>query len=408
MALLLTGPVAQSVRADVLDTGVNAVAANAPAASPQLFVNPSTGKDDVSVGRSEATPFKTIAYALQQAKAGDIVQLAAGLYSRETGETFPLVVPQGVTLQGNEFNQGSTVTIVGGDFFSSSWWGSQNIVLLPKSNSQVIGVSVTNGNSRGTGIWIESSNATIRGCTFTKSAREGVFVAGTSNPTLENNLFSENNANGVALTGNSTGVVRNNTFQNTGFGIAVSEKAAPQLVNNQVRGNVDGIVVSHTAAPQLRGNIVESNKRDGLVAISAAKPDLGNATAPGRNVFRNNGRFAVYNATLKNSLVVEGNDITGNMQLTANGPTGVDQNASPEAQAAAPNAAIAMTNVATTPATAPAIAPKTATTPAVKSVPSVKVALDANKLKQELAKAPTVQYKGKTYVLLENLMRLTK
>jgi parallel beta-helix repeat protein len=390
------------VHAQSYEMGVNAIAANIPTAKPQLFVNSNVGRDSLSAGRNEATPFKTISYALSQAKPGDIVQVASGLYTQELGETFPLVVPQGVTLQGSEFNRGSTVTVMGGGRFASSWWGSQDVSILAKSDSQISGLTVTNPNSRGTGIWIEAANVTVQGCTFTKSAREGVFAAGKSNPTIENNSFVDNSANGLAMTGMSTGMVRNNLFQKTGFGIAVSEKSSPQLINNRVQDNVDGIVVSHSATPQLRGNIVEGNRRDGLVAISAAQPDLGNTSTPGRNIFRNNGRYAIYNATLKNTFAVEGNDVNGKLQLSASGPTGVDQNSLPELQAYAPSAAA---QSVAQPVAQPAIA--------VLAVPSAKastqkIALDSVKLKQELAKAPTVQYKGKTYVLLENVMRLTK
>jgi parallel beta-helix repeat protein len=391
-----------SAQAQSVDrTGVNAIAVNLPTAKAQLFVSSMSGKDDVTVGRDESAPFKTIAFALQQARSGMVIQIAPGMYTVETGEVFPLVIPQGVTIQGNEFNQGSNVNITGGDFTSSAWWGSQNVAILAKADSQIVGISVTNANSRGTGVWIESANVTVRGCTFSKSAREGVFVAGKASATVEGNLFVDNSANGLALTGMSTGMVRNNTFQKTGFGIAVSEKASPQIVNNLVQNNVDGIVVSHSANPQLRGNRIEDNKRDGLVAISNAKPDLGNAKEPGRNIFRGNGRYAIYNATLKNVLAMEGNDVTGTMQLMANGPTGVNQNTPPIAElesyqsklpTVAPNA------LAGSGAIAP---PKPAVTV---QVPPTKKAV-AVKPKSALSKAPTVKYKGKTYVLLESLTR---
>jgi parallel beta-helix repeat protein len=388
------------------EMGVNAIAANIPIAKPQLFVNSNIGRDDLSAGRNEATPFKTISYALSLAKPGDIIQVSSGLYTQQLGETFPLVVPQGVTLQGSEFNQGSTVTVMGGGRFASSWWGSQDVSILAKSDSQISGLTVTNPNSRGTGIWIEAANVSVRGCTFTKSAREGVFAAGKSNPTIENNLFVDNSANGLAMTGMSTGMVRNNVFQKTGFGIAVSEKSFPQLVNNRVQDNVDGIVVSHSATPQLRGNVIEGNRRDGLVAISSAQPDLGSTIAPGRNIFRNNGRYAIYNATLKNTLVAEGNDINGRLQLSASGPTGVDPNALPELQAFIPGAAAQSQPIAQ-----PAVAaPSAVAIPAVSTAKAStrKMTLDSAKLRQELAKAPTVQYKGKTYILLENVKHLTK
>lgn len=382
------------------NSGVNAIAANLPAAKAQLFVNASLGKDDMSAGRDESAPFKTISFALGQAQSGMIIQIAPGSYTPETGEVFPLVIPQGVTLQGNEFNQGSSTIITGGGFASSAWWGSQNVAVWAKAESQIVGVSVTNPNSRGTGIWIETANVAVRGCTFSKSAREGVFVAGKASATVENSLFFENSANGIALTGMSTGMVRNNTFQKTGFGIAVSEKASPQLVNNRVLDNVDGIVVSHSAMPQLRGNVVEGNKRDGFVAISDAKPDLGNAATPGRNTFRNNGRFAVYNATFKNALTAEGNDMTGNMQLAANGPTGVDQNTppSPELESYSAKLPVVMPNV---------VAMPTATAPK-KTAPASKTVASTITSKQNLSKAPTVKYKGKTYVLLESVTRSAK
>jgi parallel beta-helix repeat protein len=381
--------------------GVNAIAANPSIAKARLFVNSNTGKDDLSAGRNESAPFRTIAFALQQAQPGTIVQVAPGQYTQATGEVFPLLVPQGVTLQGNEFNQGNNVAVIGGSFYSSSWWGSQNVAVLAKADSQIVGLSVTNPNSRGTGIWIESANAMIRGCTFSKSAREGVFVAGKASATVENSLFIENSANGIALTGMSTGMVRNNTFQRTGFGIAVSEKASPQLVNNRVQENVDGIVVSHSATPQLRGNLVEGNKRDGLVAIANSKPDLGSAMIPGRNIFRGNGRFAIYNATLKNALTADGNDVTGNMQLAANGPTSVDQNTPPSSEFDASSAKLPVVtpNLVATPA-----APTKAVS-AAQSNPSGKTVASAAKPSQDLTNAPTVKYKGKTYILLDSMVR---
>jgi parallel beta-helix repeat protein len=383
-----------AARAQSLDlTGVNAIASNVPTTKANLFVNSMSGKDDAMAGRNESAPFKTITFALQQARPGAIVQVASGMYTQETGEVFPLVVPKGVTLQGNEFNQGSNAIVAGGDFTSSASWGSQNVTVLAKADSQIVGISVTNPNSRGTGVWIESANVTVRGCTLSKSAREGVFVAGKASATVEGNLFLENSANGIALTGMSTGMVRNNTFQKTGFGIAVSEKASPQLVNNRVQNNVDGIVVSHSATPQLRGNTVEYNKRDGLVAISNAKPDLGNSTEPGRNIFRGNGRYAIYNATLKNIFAVEGNDVTGNTQLMANGPTGVDGDTPPSPELEAYQSKI------------PTIAPNAVADPRpiapTQAAPTQKSV--AVKPQADLSKAPTVKYKGKTYVLLDSV-----
>jgi parallel beta-helix repeat protein len=397
LTVLNLGLARSPVQAQTQTMNVHAIAAvpSSPVAKNQLFVNANTGKDSTDAGRNETTPLKTISYALTQATPGTVIQVAAGQYNRETGETFPLIVPPGVTLQGNEFNQGNTVTVIGGGRVSSSWWGSQDVSILAKSSSQIVGLTVTNPNSRGTGVWIEATDVMVRGCTLTKNAREGIFAAGKSNPVIENNLFVDNSANGLAMTGLSTGMIRNNSFQRTGFGIAVSEQAAPQIVNNRVQDNVDGIVVSHSAQPQLRGNTIEGSRRDGLVMISQASPDLGNAATPGRNIFRNNGRYSIYNATANKTLSAEGNDVSGAVQLTASGPTGVDQDTPPGSQASAAPAVSAATQPAPESNGLIAAPSKTATRP----LPVAPAQL------QQLKKAQTIQYKGNTYVLIENAGR---
>lgn len=57
-----------------------------------IRVNPVTGND--SADGSKATPFRTIAHALQQAHSGEKILLEAGNYR----ETFPLVVPSGIII----------------------------------------------------------------------------------------------------------------------------------------------------------------------------------------------------------------------------------------------------------------------------------------------------------------------
>ena len=51
---------------------------------------------DTNQGNHPNSPFGTIKHALSQASAGDVVHVYAGVYT----ETFPLTIPQGVTLRG--------------------------------------------------------------------------------------------------------------------------------------------------------------------------------------------------------------------------------------------------------------------------------------------------------------------
>ena len=261
-----------------------------------LYVSASGGSD-TSVGTQQA-PLRTIAHALDLARPGDTVQLAVGTYSRETGEQFPLVIPAGVTLQGDDASEGKTVTVAGGGNFLSRTFAGQNVAIaVTNPNAIVSGITVTNPNTRGTGLWIEGADPTIKFSAFKGSHRDGIFVTGNSNPTVHNCTFVENGGNGMSLTRSSGGEIRDNWFQATGFGLAIGGAAAPLLLNNHIVNNNDGIVISDSATPILRGNIIENNRRDGIVAILRSNPDLGTSINPGNNRLSNNGRYNLNNAT---------------------------------------------------------------------------------------------------------------
>ncbi|HEY9881987.1 MAG TPA: DUF1565 domain-containing protein, partial [Thermosynechococcaceae cyanobacterium] len=136
-------------------------------ATPSItrFVNATTGND--SNNGTQAAPFKTISRALQAAQAGTAIQLAAGTYSAATGETFPIKIPAGVIVVGNEANKGSGILVSGSGIFPSPTFANQNVTFQLANNAQLKGVTVTNPDIRGTGVWVEATNLTIANNTFT-------------------------------------------------------------------------------------------------------------------------------------------------------------------------------------------------------------------------------------------------
>ena len=236
-----------------------------------LYVNPNTGNDSPSAGSSEVASLRTITYALQQATSGTVIQLASGQY---TAESFPLQLKSGVTLKGNELQQGQGVTIYGGGRYVSSTFLRQNATIVAANNSQISGVTVTNPNIRGTGVWVESTNPTIRNNTFTNNHREGLFVTGSGTVLVENNRFVDNGGNGMSLAKNASGEIRGNLFERTGYGIAVGGNATPLIANNQIRNNRSGIIATQSARPILQGNAIENNSQYGVVALAQAQPTL--------------------------------------------------------------------------------------------------------------------------------------
>jgi parallel beta-helix repeat protein len=285
------------------------ITAQVPVSSTVIYVNPATGTDATGAGATAAAPYKTITFALNQAQPGAIIQLAAGNYNQESGETFPLLLKPGMTLRGDESSKGQGILITGGGFYTSRTFARQDITILAENNTAIVGVSVTNPNQRGTGVWVESSNPLIKNNTFTNSVREGVFVTGTGSPKIESNIFVQNKGNGISVAKTAQGEIRNNLFQDTGFGLAIGGSSTPLVIENQILQNQDGLFISETAKPILRGNVIQNNKRDGIVATVDAQPDLGTNESPGSNLIRNNTRYDVNNATKTSRISAVGNDI---------------------------------------------------------------------------------------------------
>jgi parallel beta-helix repeat protein len=295
-----------------------------------LYVNPVTGKD---AGAGSATaPFKTLTKGLAHAKAGTTIQLAAGTYNAVGGEVFPLVVPAGVLVLGHEPSKGKGILIIGSGVYASPTFGNQNVTFRLESSAQLRGVTVTNQAERGTAVWVESTSPIVANNTFTGCGREGVFVTGTAKPVILDNVFIQNASTGIFLVRNAKGEVRRNVCQKTGYGIAISDSAAPLVADNNLVGNSAGIFLSRNSKPVLRRNLIEQNTTGGLVVTGEARPDLGSSQDPAGNILRDNGKVDLQNSTSL-TLISVGNQLnpsrvqgsvtlrSAQVQVPATGPT---------------------------------------------------------------------------------------
>lgn len=266
-----------------------------------VFVS-SQGADTVGAG-AENQAFRTLTAAIAaNPQEGTIFQLGAGTYSEATGESFPIRLPKGAVLRGNPNVNGNNVIISGGGRFVSPTFASQNIAIVAANDSRIEGITVTNSNPRGYGLWLESSrNVVISNSNFVRNTHDGIFLTGSANALINNNLFTGNTGSGISALGTSTGEIRDNRFENTGFGLSIGQSSQVILINNQISRNVDGIVISNTAQPTLRGNAIADNQRNGVVILSNSsnypRPDLGTTASQGNNTFFNNREFDINNAT---------------------------------------------------------------------------------------------------------------
>ena len=272
------------------------------AIAPEMFASPVqpsmmiyvSSRPNLNGDGSVNNPYSSIAAALAtKPVAGTIIQLNQGVYSAETGESFPIKLPAGVTLRGEPTVRGINTFIKGSGKFVSPSFTSQNITILADDDVRVEGITLTNPNDRGTAIWLEKGKrVAIANNTFVNSEREGVFLAGSADAIVSENIFKKNGANGLSAVGSSTGEIRNNVFEDTGFGLAIGQKSRVTVNSNNILNNTDGIVISNSASPILRNNIISNNQRNGVVIVKDGNdhptPDLGTSGDLGKNIFRNN------------------------------------------------------------------------------------------------------------------------
>jgi parallel beta-helix repeat protein len=261
-----------------------------PQSTAVLYVNPLSGNDSTADG-SERSPFKTITRALDAAEPNTTIQLAPGIYSRSTGEVFPIALKPRVTIQGNPDTRGQDVVISGGGDFTSPILALQNITILGGANQATLaGVTVINPNPSGYALQIESSSPKIMGNTFSRNARGGIVIVGNSTSTILNNFFSQNGESSIRIQGTARPTVQENIIEQSKAGIVVSDAAAPILWRNRITQNKTGILLEGQSQAKLRGNSVEGNAEYGLQAIAQARPDLESPANEEANFFRNNGK----------------------------------------------------------------------------------------------------------------------
>ncbi|WP_427159281.1 S-layer homology domain-containing protein [Aliinostoc sp. HNIBRCY26] len=270
-----------------------------------FYVNPATGKDTNSGSRQ--SPFKTLTRALKVTSSA-IIQLATGTYSSTNQEVFPLIIPEGVTVIGNEANKGAGIVISGGGEYPSPSFGVQNVTLVLLNQTSLRGVTVTNPVAKGTGVWIESAATQVANNTFTNCGREGVFTSGSAKPAILDNVFLQNAASGLFMARNSKGEVLRNVLQKNPLGIAISDFAAPVITHNKLSDNRTAIALSRNARPVLRHNLILKNTQGGLLVNENAVPDLGNTQDVAGNVFSDNGGFDIQNNSTQ-PLISVGNQL---------------------------------------------------------------------------------------------------
>lgn len=230
----------------------------APPVAYNYYVDAAVG-NDANPG-TEAAPFKTITTACATATSGQSVKVAPGYYDVANGETFPIVVPAGISLIGDESNKGdgaADIWITG-----SGTIGGFIIVIYPGSNSVIAGFAIANSAS--------------------SDSAMGIVLYNNSGVTLRNNTILGNDNTGVRVDTSSVNhVIAGNVFKNNFIGLSfVDGGAGSRVEGNRITNNNTGVVyyspsgteggdLGGGAAGSAGGNWIWGNETNDLFTATA-------------------------------------------------------------------------------------------------------------------------------------------
>lgn len=179
--------------------------------------------------RAEADSYQNLQKVIETAKAGTVIRLPSGTYSK-------IIINKPITIIGSED------TVIDGGY-------QGNVITINASN-----VSIKNLTIRNSGSDVAKENA-------------GIYISEDTGNTLVEGNRLEDNSFGISLHGTSSPTVRNNSIQgrkgklmsDIGDGIRLWNVTGGLISNNEIEFGRDGIFITISES-----NILESNRMENL------------------------------------------------------------------------------------------------------------------------------------------------
>src|SRR6267143_1397401 len=229
--------------------------------NPSIYYVSASAGLDTNPG-TQISKFKTITHAMSVAtRSGSTVNVAPGIYDTpNNNEAFPIAVPAGVLLIGDETNKGggSTPTSIVGGGLAPGFPAT----VLPGTGSTIAGFTITNNNSSFTdrrGLILRNSTVILRNNTVTGATHKvGVYVDTSTNHMITGNRIVDNGGSsmGSGLAFSKGGVrskVENNVITGNGFGVEY---------------DVAGGDLGGGSAGSAGGNVISCNTQNNLVSFA--------------------------------------------------------------------------------------------------------------------------------------------
>ena len=227
------------------------------------YVDAVRGRDESGRG-TQANPWKTITYALGQITGtGHTVFVAAGTYDIALGETFPIIVKNGISLVGAGMNVSildakSTNTVL-------------NCIGIVDAKTRITGFTIQGGrnasSTSGGGLFI-SAGSTLQILNNKMSGNEVTVIYVTNaSPLIKDNQIINNTTSAFRISGSSSSprVANNVIAKNSGYGVYCEESSKPKIINNTISDNTaDGIYISSAQPDSIFNNIISLNSSYGI------------------------------------------------------------------------------------------------------------------------------------------------
>ncbi len=288
-----------------------------PVLPADLYVDATAGSNTTGDG-SSGNPWQTITYALSQIyTTGHTIHVATGTYNAALGESFPIMIKNGVSLSGED----NVSTIIDAEGSSSDYLQVINCIGITDASTFIEGFTITGGyldyNSYGGGIYISAgsnltiSNNIITGNYLESSGYGAAIYIHSSSPYITGNILSNNTAyygygSSIALYNSSPNIERNTIFNNTGSGtyscIYISgELSYPNLKNNVIAKNSGKAINCSAGYPTIQNNTISDNSGDGIY-IGSSNPD-----AIVNNIISFNNGYGIYEGSSGDANVISYN-----------------------------------------------------------------------------------------------------
>lgn len=289
-------------------------AAEALCFSP-IHVNPKTGKDLPTYGKTARKPVKSIQYALSLADGNTTIFCAANAVFNES----VIIDKHQITLRAknpslpptiNGSKSGPAISIKGPVRATIQDFIIQNGTIGVSCDSARVELSGSTIRNNGRGIDAEACNIVLSNSTITTNTEYGMYLRRNSTGKIENTQFSDNLSRALYIKNNAQATILSSKFQNNGErGIACAHTSSVQIEDSEISGNKgDGVSIAHNSSAYFGweiGTVISGNGKAGVQVSGSSSLSAEKVTIQG------NGSWGAV-VGQESSFILEGGTINNN------------------------------------------------------------------------------------------------